>query len=466
MKVFVAGMGALFGSALILFACTGDDPVVATTPDPLDGSGETGTSGDASLDGATIDATAPRLTCSVQNNPIPAQLGTFPFDSGNGALDDERFAMFPLGDKQSVAVAAIVKSGGSSAGAVAIWTINATQGSPSPRTVATLDVPGTRLLWVGRVSDGLGALAFGPTGGGGVGWSVYKLSDADLASPAPVTAWSSVAGPVEMLDPTFANSQGGSVLALDQNDYFIVGSVRQGSSTSSKLVTARLSPSISKLVETTLQPATLYPGSLIATPSSIHVFLSTGDFGTSFTPAHYSFDRASAAEDAAKVTLPNDLLLSSKTWSGGTALFFGDGDFAAGKADGVRIGSVTNLETLDPSKLPMVSIPLKQLGLGSGSDLRFWSDGLPQPILLAVGPRRGGPGVGFEYVDVDGTIHASQAPDGPNAFFQNVPAPSIVVATSTSVIVAPSAATATFPLAWIVRGAGADTVLYSRIICQ
>lgn len=472
MKLVVAAGGALAVFALILFACTGDDPVLSSGPDGPDGGTDTG--GGGGNDGANSEAgdasSVPRLKCALQNNPVPAQLGSLGYDSGNGALDAERFTMVVLGDKATVAVGAIVKSATSNAGAVSVWTIRADQGSPSPTTIATLDIPGTtnsRILWVGRLNDGIGALAFGPEGSS-VGFRIYKLSDADIqaSQTTPVTAWTAVSPLVAMKTPTFANSQGAGVIPLDQNDYFIVGTVNEGSTSNARLVTARLSPSINLLVETTVAPAAVFPGSIIPSGQSIHVFLATGNFGTNLTPYHFSFDRGTAAENKPRAALANDLLIGSAGWAGGTAMMFVDGDFANGKANGLRIGSVSNLDALDVSKLTTLPVPLNDIGLGTGVDLRMWSTGLAKPAVLEVGARQSGPGVGVFYADVDGNVRVSQPAASADALLQDVKTPSIVAATAAVVLTPPTDLRATFPFVWVVRGNGADTLFYSRIICQ
>jgi hypothetical protein len=473
MKLVAAAGGALVSVALILFACTGEDPVLSSDP-TVDGATETGGGGTDAPSGDAADASSqpPRLKCAVQNSPLPAQLGSLGFDGGNGAVDAERFSMELLGDKNTVGVAAIVKSPSGGAGAVSFWTIRADQGSPSPQTIATLDVPGTfgtRILWVGRLSDGLGALAFGPEGAGSdVGFRVYKLSDSDIyaAQTTPVTAWSVVSPPVLMKTPIFQNSQGGAVIPLDQNDYFIVGTVSQGSTGNAKLVTARLSSSINALVETTVAPAAVFPGGIIPVGNSIHVFLATGNFGTNLTPFHFSFDRGTAAENNPRITLANDLLVGSTSWSGGTGVFFLDGDLAAGKANGLRIGSVSNIDAIDPTKLALLPVPLSDIAIGTGVDLRMWSTGLPKPIVLEVGGRKTGPGVGILWADVDGNVLANQPASGVDALLLDVKPPSIVAAAAMVMHSAPTATLASFPFVWVVRGGGADTLYYSRIICQ
>jgi hypothetical protein len=160
------------------------------------------------------------------------------------------------------------------------------------------------------------------------------------------------------------------------------------------------------------------------------------------------------------VSLTDSIGLAAASYSGQTAMLFGQRDIISGTSP-LLIGLVNDVATVDPSKLNAVpEILTRDLGLMPGISLRFatFSD-QSQPILLASGPRQNG-GVSFFWIDLDGGVHAKQ----PNALLTqaNVVAVSVVATTP------PQAGLGDFPFAWVERDTktSTDTIRFSHVTCR
>ncbi len=466
MRKLISGALSFIGAATFaLVACVGDDPISSSAPEGDGGRGEgtddgsTPSTSDAGDEGG---AAGPRmLSCAVVANPAPIEVGSATFPSaGSKGFDDERFAFVPLSDGKTVAIAALERRTGGVNDVVRIWTFDTTVGTPSVREAASFNAATRRVVWIGRVSDGIGVLEFGDELGSTYRYVVEKVTDLDLLAAGTRTERSGVSTSAPLPTQTLTSAQGAVAVALGMDDYFVIGTNTTQNGMTSKLVTARVSgnPTIS---ETDLPPAVLLPGGIIPAEGVIHAFLATGDYPV-LSPADHTFNPATAAKAQDPRPLPNDLMVASAKYDDGIATVFADGDWASGAANGIRIGTVKSLAGLDPSKLPLLPITLSDFGLSG--ELRFWTFAGKKPFLLSAGPRQSGPGVSFFFIEVDGTIRAAQRANGPNALLKDVP----VVARADVVSVTAPALNPIFPMTWIARDAvqKKDTLFYGRVACE
>jgi len=444
-----------FASLLLSIACVTDAPILTdgAPNDSGDGSMNEGGGGDGSDSGPSI------LSCNLAQQPGEEKLGdvTYAGDAGMPLRLDERFTIIPAG-ANSLAVAGFAQIPNGSGTILYLWApIAADQNMPSPNPRPYQTMPGNRIIWIGRVTDGLGLLVYEQLAGKW-GFTVYKVTDTDLNAGMMAPYTIRLSRRVDLMG-TVDGAQDGVIVPIGVDDYFLVG-VRsnQNGTNNFSTVVARMSGSPMQQ-ETAVAPADkpqLF--SLVKTGNDVHLFQATGNFPM-FNASDVIYD-ANTAMMKMSVPFPNTLVFAAH--AGPSGINIGSGDFTGGNINGVRVGTVQTPDPQSIGALKLTTLGTTELPFSSGSYAGWLTPQNHAPLMIAAGSAQP-KGMNFLWFDSDGNMRSRQTVKTTPLLTDVNHIASVGFTTSGPFV----DMLAQFPMAWVSRNdmTMQDTVYYGKILC-
>jgi len=387
-----------FAAALSVSAasCVGDVPATA---DGGDGGGSEGGPGD---DGSTEGGGKRTYACTIANGTGIVPIKTF--NQPAAQTDRERSGIYPLDATHAVVV---LPQFGNGSQLINAFIVSLDGSDPKPTPLKAVPVPSDRLVWLGRVADGVGLLTFTKNAGGGI-YNYWKMTDAEILGDAIQFAQPTASFPVADMNTVFDVPNGANLYSIDATHMFFVADV-SSKQQEHRLVSGSLSGG-SVTTKLWMLPDVPFGGNAVVN-NSYHAFTVTFS-GNAISPRHIIFPLDNSAPSPPQ-PLPNDYCFGAVPVPQTTSLAFAfaEGDLTNGlDFNALRVGTIPNnaLDPVKPNVLPSTPLGPTDFPIGPQVPSHVGWATFPSapPILLMLNQADPMGGLHFFWFDADGALRA------------------------------------------------------------